>query len=170
MRRTIAAFALALACAGCASTGAGMTENQIRRNANPNSPIPIATSVSVPAGHELVFVSGALPAVANPQAPPNTPEAYGDTRTQAQSVLSRLSAALAAEQLTFADVVSVRVFLVGDPRLGGRMDFAGFNQAFAEHFGTPNQPNRPSRTAIQVVALPAPGALVEVDLIAARAR
>lgn len=163
--KRIAALAGALLVTACAST---LPSNDIRRIANPASPIPIATSVSVPANAELVFVSGALPAVANTSAPAGTPDAYGDTRTQTASVLDRLKAALAAEGLTFADVVQARVFLVGDPRMGGRMDFAGLNQAFSQHFGTTEQPGRPARTAIQVVALPAPGALVEIDLVAAR--
>ena len=83
-------------------------------------------------------------------------------------MLAKLKTALAVEGLTFADVTTARVFLVGDPKLRGRMDFAGFNDAFPTEFGSPEQPNRPSRAVIQVVALPAPGAPVEVDLIAAR--
>jgi enamine deaminase RidA (YjgF/YER057c/UK114 family) len=65
-------------------------------------------------------------------------------------------------------VVSVRVFLVGDPLLDNKLDFNGLNAAYAEYFGTAAQPNKPARTAVQVVALPAPGALVEIDLIAVR--
>lgn len=158
-----AAIALSVFGAGCAVHG-----DPITRTFNPAVPIPIATSVAVPGGSDIVFLSGILPAVANADAPAGTPDAYGDTNTQARSVLARLEAALAAEGLTFADVVSVRVFLIGDARLDGRMDFAGLNAAFSEHFGTEAQPNRPARTVIQVVGLPAPGALVEIDLIAAR--
>jgi len=120
---------------------------------------------------DLVFVSVMLPAVVNEAAPAGTIESYGpDTKTHAHSVLSRVKAALAAEGLTFADVTTARVFLVGDPKLNGRMDFAGFNEAFKTEFGTEAQPNRPARTVIQVVALPAPGALVEMDVIAAKSK
>ncbi|MDX2233340.1 MAG: RidA family protein [Hyphomonadaceae bacterium] len=156
--------ALAFATAGCAT----VTPPAITRTVNPGGTIPIATSVRVPAGSDIVFLSGMLPAVANPQAPPNTPDSYGDTKTQTASVLDRLKTALEAEGLTFADVVSVRVFLVGDPRIGGGMDFAGLNASFGQHFGTAAQPNKPARTTLQVVALPAPGALVEIDVVAAR--
>jgi enamine deaminase RidA (YjgF/YER057c/UK114 family) len=90
-----------------------------------------------------------------------------DTKTQALDVLAKLKAALAGEGLTFADVTTVRVFLVGDPKLNGKMDFAGFNEAFRTEFGNDANPNRPTRTVVQVVALPAP-AMVEVDLIAAK--
>ncbi|MGE3143687.1 MAG: RidA family protein, partial [Hyphomonadaceae bacterium] len=150
------------ALSSCAAGG-------VRRTINPAARIPIATAVTVPAGSDLVFLSGMLPAVADHAAPAGTPQAYGDTRTQTVSVLTRLQTALAAEGLSFADAISVRVFLVGDPRLDGRMDFAGLNEAFSTFFGTPEQPSRPTRTAIQVVALPAPGALVEIDVVAARA-
>ncbi|MEJ0023812.1 MAG: Rid family hydrolase [Alphaproteobacteria bacterium] len=88
-------------------------------------------------------------------------------KNQALSVLAKLKTALVGEGLTFADVTTVRVFLVGDPKLGGKMDFAGFNEAFKTEFGNDTNPNRPTRTVVQVVALPAP-AMVEVDLIAAR--
>jgi len=47
------------------------------------------------------------------------------------------------------------------------MDFEGLMKADARHFGTATQPNLPARTTVQVVALPVPGALVEVELVAA---
>jgi len=171
MIRTIACAAFAaLALPGLAlAKPAPAPSKEIKRTVDPAAKIPIAASVTVPAGMDLVFVSGMLPAVSNEAAPAGSIEAYGpDTKTHALSVLARVKAALAAEGLTFADVTTARVFLVGDPKLNGRMDFAGFNEAFKTEFGTDAQPNRPSRTVIQVVALPAPGALVEVDVIAAR--
>ena len=85
-------------------------------------------------------------------------------------MLRKLQAALANEGLTFADVVSLRVFLVGDPKLDNRLDFAGLNTAFGQSFGTATQPSKPARTALQVVALPLPGALVEIDLVADRVK
>jgi enamine deaminase RidA (YjgF/YER057c/UK114 family) len=141
---------------------------QIKRTPVPNSNFPISVAVSVPAAAETVYFSGVLPEVADPNAPPGTPAAYGDTRTQTLSVLRRLQTALANEGLGFADVVSLRVFLVGDPKLDNKLDFAGLNAAYGQFFGTAAQPAKPARTAVQVAALPAPGALVEIDLIAAR--
>jgi enamine deaminase RidA (YjgF/YER057c/UK114 family) len=149
--------------AACAASA-----HELKRTVNPAASIPIATAVTVPAGSNLVFFSGVLPDVANADAPKGTPEAYGDTQAQAASVLKKLKANLAAEGLGFGDVVQVRVFLVGDPQKDNKLDFAGLNAAFVQHFGTAEQPGRPARTALQVVALPAPGALVEIDLIAAR--
>jgi enamine deaminase RidA (YjgF/YER057c/UK114 family) len=143
---------------------------QIRRTPVPNSNFPISVAVAVPPGAETVYFSGALPEVADAAAPKGTPAAYGNTQTQTLSVLRRLQGALANEGLTFADVVSLRVFLVGDPQLDNKLDFSGLNAAYGQFFGTPAQPAKPARTAVQVAALPAPGALVEIDLVAARVR
>ena len=163
MKKIICGLSIALAL--CASLGACATA-PVKRTFDPKGAIPIASVVTVPAGHDLIFVSGML---ADNIAPAGQPVDFGlDTKTQAASVLKKLKAALAKEGASFADVTTMRVFLVGDPKLGGKMDFAGFNEAFRPEFGTDAQPSRPTRTVVQVVALPAPGALVEVDLIAAK--
>ena len=62
----------------------------------------------------------------------------------------------------------MRVYLVGDPANGGAMDFKGMMASYNKHFGTPDQPNRPSRTTVQVAALFAPGLLVEIETVAAK--
>ncbi|OYO28534.1 RidA family protein [Janthinobacterium sp. PC23-8] len=141
----------------------------IRRTAIPNSNFPISVAVSVPATASTVYFSGVLPDVANPAAPKGSFESFGDTQTQALSVLRKLQAALKNEGLDFGDVVQLRVFLVGDARLDGKLDFNGLNAAYSQFFGTQQQPAKPARTALQVVALPLPGALVEIDLVAAKA-
>jgi len=41
--------------------------------------------------------------------------------------------------------------------------------AYRQFFGSAEQPNKPSRSAVQVAALAAPGALVEIEVIAAKA-
>jgi enamine deaminase RidA (YjgF/YER057c/UK114 family) len=68
------------------------------------------------------------------------------------------------------DVVKMNVFLAGDPANGGKMDFAGLMKGYTKYFGTPDQPNLPARSAVQVAALAAPGALVEIEVIAAKPR
>jgi enamine deaminase RidA (YjgF/YER057c/UK114 family) len=72
------------------------------------------------------------------------------------------------QDLDLGDIVQLRVFLVGAEETGGKLDFAGLQAGYTQFFGTPEQPNKPARTALQVVALPLPGALVEVEAIAAR--
>jgi enamine deaminase RidA (YjgF/YER057c/UK114 family) len=71
--------------------------------------------------------------------------------------------------LGFGDVVKMLVFLVADPAdKDGHMDFAGFMQAYTQYFGTPEQPNLPARSAVQVAGLAAPGMLVEIEVILAK--
>ena len=128
---------------------------------------PIASSVAVPATVRLVFVSGTLADVARPDAPAGSIERLGDTATQTASVLGKIAKELAASGLTMADVVKMNVFLVGDPAKGGSMDFAGLMQAYTRFFGEASGGNLPARTTVQVAALPLPGALVEIEVIAA---
>ena len=128
---------------------------------------PIAAAVSVPPGYTTTYVSGALPDVANPDAPKGTVEAYGNTETQTASVLKKLGETLAKVGLDYGDVVAAHVFLVGDPNKGGEIDFAGMNAAFSKVFGSETQPNKPARAAMKVAGLVVPGTLVEIEFIAA---
>ena len=132
------------------------------------SNFPIAAAVTVPAGSDLVFVSGATATVADPSAPAGSIAAYGNTETQTVSVLKSLAATLDRVGLKLSDVVQLRVFLVGDPDKGGKMDFAGLQAGYTQFYGTPAQPNLPARTTVQVASLAGPGLLVEIDAVAAR--
>lgn len=126
----------------------------------------IATSVAVPAGLTTVYVSGLVPpalASADAAAKP----AYGDTKAQTLGVLGRLAEALKAHNMTFADVVMMRVYLVADPATG-EMDFAGMNAAYGQFFGTVEQPYKPARMTAQVAKLAGPF-LVEIEAQAAKA-
>jgi enamine deaminase RidA (YjgF/YER057c/UK114 family) len=61
------------------------------------------------------------------------------------------------------------VFLVGDPEMGGRMDFGGFMKAYTRYFGTEEQPNKPARSAVQIAGLAGgPNMLVEIEVVIAR--
>jgi len=127
---------------------------------------PISTSVSVPTGSRLVYVSGTVPDVADAAAPEGSTARFGDTETQTRSILKKIDAALAAQGLGLGDVVMMRVFLVGPP--GQRMDFAGMMKAYREFFGTVKQPNKPARSTMQVTGLVDPGWLVEIEVTAAK--
>jgi len=140
-------------------------EEIVRRQAGD---FPIASSVRVPAGAELLFLSGTLADVVKADAPVSSVERFGDTETQAGSVLGKLAKELAVSGYTFADVVKMNVFLVGDPAMGGRMDFEGLMKAYSRYVGAASQGKLPARTTVQVAALPLPGALVEIEVIAAR--
>ena len=131
---------------------------------------PISSSVEVPGGSRLVYVSGSVPEVADSNAPQGSVQRYGDTATQTRSVLRRIEAELRQHGLGLGDVVMMRVFLVAPPGQD-RMDFAGMMTAYREYFGTAAQPNRPARSTMAVAGLVDPGWLVEIEVTAAgRAR
>ena len=131
------------------------------------STFPIARAVEIPAGFKLIFHSGFTPTPANPQAKEGTPEYWGDTRTQALSAFKRMQDSLKDMGLGFGDVVKMNVFLVGDPATG-KMDFKGFMDAYTQFFGTPEQPNLPARSAVQVAGLAAAGVMVEIEVVLAQ--
>lgn len=130
-----------------------------------NSTFPIASAVEV---NKLVFESGKVPAAKDPKAAKGSVEFWGNTEEQTLSVLSQIESSLKQKGLGMGDVVKMTVFLVGDPALGGKMDFAGFMKAYTKYFGTKEQPALPARSAVQIAGLVAEGMLVEIEVIAAR--
>ena len=129
---------------------------------------PIASGVW--AGDTL-YLSGQL---ASPVTPANaatgTAAVYGDTRSQALSALTKIQGLLKEQGLDMKDVVKMTVFLAGDAANGGKLDFAGLQASYTQFFGTKDQPNKPARSAMQVAALVAPWALVEIEVIAVRSK
>ena len=81
--------------------------------------------------------------------------APGGFEAQAKRVFSNLAAVLASAGCTFQDVIKATVFVQD---MG---DFPKLNALYSEAMGD----HRPSRSTVQVAALPA-GALVEIDLVA----
>lgn len=146
-------------------TGA-MTE--IVRYPIPDSDFPISQAVELPADATLVYLSGQVPAVVNETVEGNTIAAFGDTETQTLTVLEKIQDILTSLELTMSDVVKMQVFLVGDPEMDGIMDFDGFMAGYTQFFGTEEQPNLPSRSAMQVAGLANPGWLVEIEVAAVR--
>jgi len=134
----------------------------------PNSDFPIAQAVEIPAGQNLVFLSGAGPDIADKSADKDSPAAYGDTKAQTSSTLKKIEDNLKSMGLGMGDVVKMQVFLVGDPALGGKMDFAGLMESYRQFFGTKEQPNLPARSAMKVAGLANPGWLVEIEVTAVR--
>lgn len=127
----------------------------------------IASTVTVPAGSEIIFLSGQLPDVADETAQAGTTAAYGDTETQSESTFAKIAALLGTQGLSMGDVVSMTVYLVAPPG-SDRMDFAGMMRAYNRYFGTPEQPDRPSRSTVQVAGLAGRGFLVEIEVTAVR--
>jgi enamine deaminase RidA (YjgF/YER057c/UK114 family) len=141
-------------------------ESTIQRNGAPTA--LFASSIWV---GDTLYVAGALPEANVPADPAKGTRASvsGDTRAQTISTLNGIRRTLQSQGLDMGDAIQMRVFLAGDPALDGRMDFAGMNAGYSQFFGTPEQPNKPVRATVQVVALVIPSALVEIEVIAVRA-
>lgn len=161
-----------ISCAAAATLAFAQSGDGVKRipMAPPNQDFPISAAVAVPPGFETLYISGMVPQVSNASAAKGSPEMYGDTKTQTISVLNQIKALLEKQRLSMADVVMMHVYLVGDPKLGGKMDFAGMMAGYTQFFGSAEQPNKPARAAMQVAALASPGFLVEIEAIAVRQR
>ncbi len=154
--------------AGIAALAAGSAHAaDITRLVNP-PPAFILGGVVLPPGSTIVMLSGQL---ANPIDPAKTDsiEAFGDTKTQTISTFNKIKTALAKIGYSMSDIVKLTVFVAGDPKLGGKMDFGGFNAGYKEFFGTAENPNLVARSTVQVAALAGPNFLVEIEAIAAKA-
>lgn len=150
----------------------GCTAPLPTRTPLPNgSTFPIASAVEVAGGLSTIYLSGQVPP--NLDATPGSGRAgiYGvDTKTQTEGTLQAIERTLAGLGLTLGDVIKMQVFLVADSNKGGRMDFAGFMDGYTRFFGTAAQPNLPTRSVFQVVALANPAFLVEIEVVAVRPR
>ena len=80
----------------------------------------------------------------------------GDLRAQTRQVFENLKAILEANGATFADVVKIGTYLTTLD------DLAGMREVRSEYLTA----EPPASTAVQVVALVVPEALIEIDLVA----
>ena len=80
----------------------------------------------------------------------------GDMRAQTRQVFENLNAILEANGATFADVVKIGTYLTTLD------DLAGVREVRGEYLTA----EPPASTAVQVVALVVPDAMIEVDLLA----
>jgi enamine deaminase RidA (YjgF/YER057c/UK114 family) len=167
MAKHSALFATGLTAAVMGAAGIAQTSLAADIVHTQSDASPIARMVTVPAGTMTSYLSGMVAPVANSAAPKDSIEAYGDTKTQTVGALTEIKKALAAQKLDMGDVVMMHVYLVGDPAKDGKMGFAGMMEGYKQFFGTKEQPNKPSRTTVQVSALAGPGYLVEIEVIAA---
>jgi 2-iminobutanoate/2-iminopropanoate deaminase len=101
----------------------------------------------------LLFCAGQIPL------DPQSGELIGaDVAAQTERVCENIRAVLAANEMTFADVVKTTVFLLSMD------DFAAMNAVYARYFPEPF----PARSTVAVAALPR-GARVEIEVTAAKA-
>ena len=151
-----------------ASLVTGVSAQSAIRYPITGSDFPISLAVEIPADATLVYLSGQVPSVTDETADPSSIAAFGDTEAQTVNVLEKIEGILTDLDLTMSDVVKMQAVLVGDPEMEGKMDFSGFMEGYTQFFGTEEQPNLPSRSAMQVAGLVNPGWLVEIEVVALR--
>lgn len=165
MRRKSTLFAvLFVAAAGCLTPSAAQA--QVKHIQSEGSGIASAVWVG-----DMLYVSGQLPTPLTPaDRTKGIPAVYGNTQAQAESTFTKIQNLLKDQGLGMSNVVMMRVYMAADPAMENKLDFAGMNAAYAKFFGTPDQPNKPARSTFQVAALVAAGALVEIEVQAARSK
>src|SRR4030088_715320 len=114
----------------------------------------------------LLFLSGIGPRTrGRKQNPGGTRDSAGnvascDIEKQCRAVFENVRLVLEDSGASWNDIVDVTVFLTDMKK-----DFPIYNKLYAEHFAGPGKPN-PTRTTIEVTALPTPIA-IELKVIAA---
>ena len=115
---------------------------------------------------DFLFLSGIGPRVrGSKEIPGITLDAAGnvvsyDIETQCRAVFENVGLVLEDAGATWQDIIDVTVFLTNMKK-----DFPIYNRLYADYFAGPGKPN-PTRTTIEVVALPTPIA-IELKVIAA---
>jgi 2-iminobutanoate/2-iminopropanoate deaminase len=118
----------------------------------PGAPAPVGPYSVAVATDSLVFCA------AQAGIDPTTGRlADGGTGPQTQRALANLAAVLAADGLTFDDVVKVNLYLLDMD------DWATVNEIYGSAMG----PKPPARTTIGVASLPI-GARIEIEMVATR--
>lgn len=162
MRRTVGVIAIVLVAAVWAAPA--QAQAVVKRLQTEGG--RIASGVWV---NDTFYLSGQLPTPVTPaDAAKGTAAVYGSMQAQSENVFMKIQNALKEQGLGMGDVVSMRVFLA--PDTAGKFDSAGMNAAYSKFFGTPEQANKPARATVGVAALVAAGALVEIEVIAARSK
>ena len=111
----------------------------------------ISSGVAVKSGSRLYFSGSAVPTV------------EGDMKAQALSALESLRNRLQDTGADFKDVIFLRAYV---PSGDGKFDLAGWQEAYAMFFNTPQQPHKSARTTITIQGLPNPAWKIAIDAVA----
>ena len=128
--------------------------------------------ILVPENAETLFYSGsinfAMPEGCGRQDIGTEGCESGGMEAQGTAILQGFKERLEARGWSMENVVRVNVY--GVAGADGKLDFAGFNQAFAKFFSRDPGGWYPSRTFVEVAALFRPELLVEVEIVAMKVR
>lgn len=125
----------------------------------------ISSGVSVPAGMSYLWTSGTVPPVINKDGK-TIYEKYGDTKTQGTGILKEIEKQLKDKGLSLSDVIYLRVYVAPDAAKENKFDFNGWFEAYAQFFGTEDNPVKPARSTIGVPQLVSSEWLIEIEAVA----
>ena len=133
---------------------------------SPRAPEPVGAFPHAKRVGEFLFLSGIGPRQRGSKEIPGITldskgnVVYYDIETQCRAVFENVRLVLEDAGATWQDIIDVTVFLTDMKK-----DFPFYNRLYAEYFAGPGKPN-PTRTTVEVVALPTPIA-IELKVIAA---
>ena len=133
---------------------------------SPRAPEPVGAFPHAKRVGEFLFLSGIGPRQrGSKEIPGVTLDSKGnvvnyDIETQCRAVFENVRLVLEDAGATWQDIIDVTVFLTNMKK-----DFPFYNRLYADYFAGPGKPN-PTRTTVEVVALPTPIA-IELKVIAA---
>src|SRR5260370_42019815 len=131
----------------------GDARAEVVRYPIPNSTFPIAQAVKVPGDATTYYISGQVPPIIDKSAEPNSPQAYGDTKTQTIGALTKIKAIPEGLGLGIGDVVTMQVFLGHVAR--APMDFNAFLYGYSQSFAG-GEPALRARSAVDAAGPPTP--------------
>lgn len=128
---------------------------------------PISSGAIIPAGKKMLWTSGIVAGVADSTAAEGTYKRFGNTKTQALDILKTFEKTLKSRGLSFKDVIMLRVYVAPDRFQGGKHDYQGWFDAYAQYFGTKENPVKPIRSTVGLASLVHPDKFIEIELVAA---
>ena len=154
MKKTIPFIALTLFAAALSCTAPSLQEQKTVKKqiktAAASDKSPFSQGIDV---NGLVFLSGTL----GVDAATGT-LAGDDVVSQLTQIVANISEVLKEAGCSINDVVKTNVFLTN------MQDYAAMNEAYLKLFQAPY----PARTCVEISALPRAGAVIEVEIIAAK--
>ena len=122
----------------------------------------ISAGVAIPPGKGIYVISGIVASPMDSAKQEGSFEKYGDTKTQAISILSKIENQLKEAGLSMKDVVNLKAFVVQDKRTNV-FDFNGWNEAYDIFFNNQKNPLKPTRITVGIPGLTNPGYLIEIE-------
>ena len=164
--KTISAILLTVGCVLAALTSSAVAGPPEEVTFSGPDSSPISAMVAIPAGRAMLWTSGTVPPVADGSIPAGSTARYGDTKTQGIGILRQIEARLKEAGLTLKDVVYLRVYVAADKSKEGKFDYPGWFEAYAQFFGTSENPVKPARSTVGVAGLVNSDWLIEIEAMA----